>query len=261
MKLQNDHFNLLLGGGAALGYAHIGVLEYLHEKKLLPATYHGVSMGAIIAAVMALEGDFIRKRELFGEVFSSLSWIKLQIGGSLINTEKIEKMLFDIFDDRKISELPKELCIQATDYQSGKAILFGRENDVRVVDALLASMAVPALFPPHEIEERLYVDGYLSSNLPLMGITNDLPNLIVNVTGAKAFKKSSVDRLKELSILGNLERSIRILIYNQTHTALKHFQKPCILIEPELSDFKTSHFKKYEAIRQKGYEAAKEVLG
>lgn len=261
MRLQNNHFNLLLGGGAALGYAHVGVLEYLHEQGLSPATLHGVSMGAIIAAVMALEGDFERKRQLFQEVFSSLSWIKLQLGGSLISTEKIERMLLDIFGERMISQLPKELSIQATNYQNGHLVLFDKENDVRIVDALLASMAVPALFPPHEIDGELYVDGYLSSNLPLSGVKNDLPNCIVNVTGEHAFKKSSPKVLNDLSILGNLERSIRILIYNQTHTALKYFDKPYILIEPYLSEFKTSHFKKYNAIKQKGYEAAAKVLG
>jgi len=157
-------------------------------------------------------------------------------------------MLEDIFGKRTISQLPKELGIQATNYQNGNLVLFDRHNDVKVVDALLASMAVPALFPPHEIDGSLYVDGYLSSNLPLEGVKNDLPNCIVNVTGANAFKHSSVKTLLKLSLLGNLERSIRILIYNQTHSALKHFEK-------------TSHFKKYDAIRQKGYKAAKGVLG
>ncbi len=261
MKLQNEYFNLLLGGGAALGYAHVGVLEYLHEKQLTPHSLHGVSMGAIIAAVMALDGDFEQKRALFEKVFNSLSWIKIQLSGSLVSTEKIERMLLDIFGSIKISHLSKELYIQATDYQSGELVLFDRQNDVKVVDALLASMAVPALFPPHEIKGHLYVDGYLSSNLPLNGVQNEFPNLVVNVTGERAFKKSSIKQLQELSLLGNLERSIRILIYNQTHTALKHFDKPYILLEPDLSDFKTSHFKKYDAIKQKGYEAAKEVLG
>ncbi len=261
MKLQNENFNLLLGGGAALGYAHVGVLEYLNERRLMPLSIHGVSMGAIIAAVMALPGEFADKQRLFEEVFSSLSWIKFQIGGNLISTEKIEKMLFDIFGEQKISQLPKELSIQATNYQNGRLVVFNSQNDVRVLDALLASMAVPALFPPHEIDGKLYVDGYLSSNLPLQGIANELPNLIINVTGDKSFQKSLPKSLQKLSLLGNLERSIRILIYNQTRSALQHFNKPYVLIEPELSRFKTSHFKKYRPIKQKGYEAAKEVLG
>ncbi len=64
-------------------------------------------------------------------------------------------------------------------------------------------------------------DGYVSSNLPLQSVDNNLINLIVNVTGKRAFKNLSDNELNSLSILGNLERSIRILIYNQTKVAPK----------------------------------------
>jgi len=257
---MKKEFNLVLSGGAALGYAHIGVLEYLQEKEMTPITLHGVSMGAIVAAVEATELNFSQKQKLYEDVFSSLKWIKLKLDGSLINTKKIEKILLNIFGDKKIGDLKKELSILATNYHDGSMVVFDKNSDVKVVDAVLASMAVPAVFPPREIAGKLYVDGYLSSNLPLASVNNNLPSIIVNVTGKYSFKSLSVKELKKLSIFSNLERSIRELIYNQTKKFLEEFDKEYIMIDPDVSEFKTSHFHKFEEIKYRGYERAKEIF-
>jgi NTE family protein len=156
--LSSD-FNLILSGGAALGYAHIGVLEYLHEKELTPNSFHGVSMGAIVSAVEATELTFKEKQKLYEDVFSSLKWIKLSLDGNLISTKKIEKILSNIFKDKKIKDLSKELNIIATNYHDGSMVIFDKDSDIKVVDAVLASMAVPAVFPSREIDGKLYVDG------------------------------------------------------------------------------------------------------
>ncbi len=258
--MKQKDFNLLLGGGAALGYAHVGVMEWLDEHEMHPASIHGVSMGAIIGAVAALDMPFKEKLHLFESVFSSLKWIRPKLDGSLIDTRKIHDILTDIFGSTTIAKLPTPLFVHATDYHTGEGCVFSHDNDAPIVDALLASMAVPALFPPKEIGGRLYVDGYIHLNLPLGSVTNNLPNIIVNVTGRNAFKELPTKHLKELSILQNLERSIRILIHNQTDTALRHFSKEFVLIEPNVADFKTSSFKSYHEIRQRGYEAAHNTL-
>ncbi len=258
--IKSNNFNLILSGGAALGYAHIGVLEYLEENNLTPKTLHGVSMGAIVASFEALDLEFEKKQKYYQNIFSSLKWIKLKFDGSLISTKNIENILKSIFSDKKIGDLKKELFIIATDYHTGELKIFNKNSDVLIVDAVLASMAVPGLFPPKEIDGRVYVDGYLSSNLPLLSINNDCQNIIVNVTGSKSFKKLSTDNLENLSIFLNLERSIRIFIYNQTKQFLSDFKKEYIMIEPDVSDFKTSYFHKFYEIKQRGYDEAKAVL-
>jgi NTE family protein len=258
--IKSNNFNLILSGGAALGYAHIGVLEYLEENNLTPKTLHGVSMGAIVASVMAMDISFCDKQQLFEDVFTSLKWIKLKLDGSLISTKKIETILTTIFGNKKIGELDKELSVVATNYHDGELTVFDKNSDIRVVDAVLASMAVPGLFPPREIDGKLFVDGYLSSNLPLSSINNDCQNIIVNVTGSKSFKKLSSDNLENLSIFSNLERSIRIFIYNQTKQFLSDFKKKYIMIEPDVSEFKTSYFHKFYEIKKRGYDEARAVL-
>ncbi len=257
--IQSNKFNLILSGGAALGYAHIGVLKRLKELNKEPASYHGVSMGAIISAIEASE--IANKQKLYDEVFDSLSWIKPKLNGALLSTKKIEKLLLHYFGDMKMSDLKKALFIGATNYENGAMTIFSAQNDCKIVDAILASIAIPGVFEPRIINGMTYVDGYLSSNILLDSVNNNYMNLIVNVTGKEAFKKLHQKELLDFTIFAHLERSIRITIYNQTRLALKAFDKEYILIEPPLSSYKTSSFHKYQEIVEVGYKSAKKILG
>ena len=259
MKIKDKEFNLILSGGAALGYAHIGVLKRLKQLHLTPNSYHGVSMGAIISAIEASE--IKDKEKLYDEVFNSFSWIKPKLSGALFSTQKIEKLLLHYFGNMKISQLKRRLFIGATNYENGELTIFSAQNDCKIVDALLASIAIPGVFPPRIIDKVSYVDGYLSSNILLDAVENDFLNIIVNVTGKNAFKKIDANALAKLGIFTHLERSIRITIYNQTRLALKAFHKPYILIEPPLSNYKTSSFHKYKEIVSIAYKSAKKILG
>jgi NTE family protein len=217
-------------------------------------------MGAIVTSIAALNISHKAKIKMFDEVFTSLKWVKLSFFKNLISTEKIEKILTEIFKDKTFLDLDTELFISATNYHTGKQVIFSRQNNIKIVDAVLASMAVPALFEPRLINNQYFVDGYLSANLPLNSVNNDLFNIIVNVTGKNSFKKLTVAQIDNLTLLGNLERSIRELIFNQTNNDLKHFNKPYLLIEPHLEEFKTSHFLRYKKIKQRGYEEEKKCI-
>jgi NTE family protein len=217
-------------------------------------------MGAIIASVEALGLTKKEKNSLYNTVFNSLKWIRPKFNGSLISTSKIEELLDSIFKNLTFSDLYRELSIIATNYHTGELTIFNRHNNIKIKDAILASIAVPSLFPPRKIGNELFVDGYVSSNLPLQSVDNNLINLIVNITGKRAFKNLSANELNSLSILGNLERSIRILIYNQTKVALKNFNREYILIEPDVSNYKTLSFNKFKEIKELGYKEAKESL-
>jgi len=258
MQIQNNNFNLVLSGGGALGFAHMGVLEYLNENVLEPKSLHGVSMGAIVASVYALDLDFEKKMALFDEFFGIMKWLKISFGkGSVVSSDKIYKILDDVFKEMRFSDLSKELHIIATNYDTGDATFFNTNNNIKIKDAVIASMSIPSLFTPVKIDENYYVDGYLSENLPLSTISNTLPNLLVNVTGSQSFKHLSDDAAKDISVVGNLERSVRILMCNQAKTALRTFSKPYLLLEPNVADFKTSHFHKMQEIKQVGYDEAK----
>ncbi len=259
MKLKSNLFNLVLSGGAALGYAHIGVCEFLNEHNLKPKNYYGVSMGAIVASIEAINITQEEKIKIYLTISKLFKWFSFNLTNSLISFKKIEKIINNIFGNMTFEEL-NNLYIGATNYKTGEYVTFCRDNNCLIKDAILASMSVPAIFPPKQINNEIYVDGYISSNLPLESINNNLLNLIVNVTGKNSFKKLSNKELLSLSLFKNLERSIRILIYNQTKSELNKFKKSYILIEPKVFEYKTSQFFKFNKIKAKGYEEAKKIL-
>ena len=257
MNIYN--FNLSLSGGAALGYAHVGVLEYLYQFDIHPKSIYGVSMGAIVGSIEALDISNKEKLKLFDDSFDTISWIRPSFVGSLISTAKVEDNLYKIFKNMKFSDLSRDLHIGATNYHTGELTVFNKENDIKIVDAILASMAVPSVFPARVIDNTVYVDGYISSNIIVDKADKDSVNLVVNVTGKNSFKTYKTKKLTKLSIAKNLERSIRILIYNQCKEILKDTPN-LVLLEPDLHKFKTSHFTKYEQIREIGKITAKEAL-
>lgn len=261
VTMTSDAFNLVLSGGGALGYAHIGVMERLYELQRHPSSLHGVSMGAIVAAVYALGISYEKKITLFEKFFSIAKWLRISFEkGNLVSSDKIEDILDEVFENRDFNALPTDLNILATDYNTGDAVIFNKKNNVPIKTAILASISIPSIFRPVHINGKYYVDGYLSENLPLSSIQNGLESIVVNVTGRNAFAPLQEDAITGLSLVGNLERSVRIIMYNQARSALEKLRTPYVLIEPDVAHFKTSHFLKMDAIRAAGYKAAKAAL-
>jgi len=260
MRLKNREFNLILSGGAALGYAHVGVCEFLSENSLKPRSYHGVSMGAIIASIEALNLDVSLKSKIYSDIKNVFKWYSFNFFKSLIGFKEIEKIIDSIFKDMKFSDLDEDLFIGATNFENGKYVTFCKKNDHYIKDALLASMAIPGVFPLKLIDNTAYVDGYISSNLPLSSIDNDYVNLIVNVIGKNSFKQSKGEKLLNFNLFKSLDRSFTILIHNQAKMALYNFDKDYILIEPEVHKFKSTSFFKFNSIKEKGYQEMAKVL-
>ncbi len=113
-------------------------------------------------------------------------------------------------------------------------------------------MAIPGIFEEHMINGETYGDGFLCENL---GITESSYDYIlaVDVMGEQSFEKSMPDNFfKTANMMEMFEKSMRLLIYNQTLTNIKNSSKNIKLIEPITKDYKTFHFHKYEDIRNTG---------
>ena len=246
-------FSLVLSGGGALGIAHLGVLHDMESRGMVPAEVVGTSMGGIIAACLAIG---MSEREIYGkiEAFGAVTkWMKLSLSGNaIVEHSKIAKILAGIFGDREMSDTTLALKLIATDLRTGHKRVFGVTDRVLIRDAVLATMAIPGIFSEKEIEGRVYGDGFLCENL---GITQAAYRdiLAVDVLGRGSFGSQMPDNLlKSANVLEMFERSMRILIYNQTQTNLRHSDANILLIEPDTSAFKTFHFHRAAEIRAKG---------
>ena len=155
---------LALGGGAARGFAHIGVIQVLEEAGIKVDLVAGTSAGSLVAALYASgrSGAELARLALAMDESAITDWAFP--GRGLIRGEALAKYVREQTGGRLIEQLPLPLGIVATDLDNGAAVLFQR-GDVGV--AVRASSAVPAVFQPVKIGTREYVDGGLVSPVPV----------------------------------------------------------------------------------------------
>jgi len=155
---------LALGGGAARGFAHIGVIQVLEENGIKPDLVVGTSAGSLVAALYASGKGGAALGHLADSMDESAFTDWSFPGRGLIRGEALARYVRDNTGNRTIEKLPLPLGIVATDLDSGAPILFQR-GDPGV--AVRASSAVPAVFQPVRIGTHEYVDGGLVSPVPV----------------------------------------------------------------------------------------------
>ena len=155
---------LALGGGAARGFAHIGVIQVLEEAGIRPDLVVGTSAGSLVAALYAAgrTGPELARVALAMDESAITDWSFP--GRGMIRGDALARYVREQTGGRTIEQLPLPLGIVATDLDNGQAMLFQR-GDVGL--AVRASSAVPAVFQPVSIGGREYVDGGLVSPVPV----------------------------------------------------------------------------------------------
>ena len=252
-KLSTNNFTLVLSGGGALGIAHLGVLHDLEKSNIKPSEIVGTSIGGIIGACIAIG---LNEKEIYTEIktFSSVSkWLKFSLqGNAIIDNTKIEAIFTHLFGKKKMSDTNIPLKLVATNLMNGQKRVFTAKDDIYIKDAILATIAIPGVFDEHIIEGETYGDGFLCENLGVNEATCD-HLLAINVLGGNSFEKELPDNFfKTSNVLEMFEKSIRLLIYNQSKTHIESVKKQVYLLEPITKEYNTFHFHKHEKIRALG---------
>jgi len=162
--LRAPRIGLALGGGAARGFAHIGVIQVLEEAGIRPDLVAGTSAGSLVAALYASgkDGAELARSALAMDESAIADWSFP--GRALLRGEALARYVREQTGGRTIEQMRLPLGIVATDLDSGAPILFQRGDTGA---AVRASSAVPALFQPVKIGSREYVDGGLVSPVPV----------------------------------------------------------------------------------------------
>lgn len=157
---------LALGGGAARGFAHVGVIAVLEEAGLKPQLVVGTSAGSLVAAIYASgkSSAQLQQTALGMEEVAITDWMLPIFGKGMFRGEALGRYVNQLVGGRLIENMAIPLGIVATDLNSGQGVLF-RRGDTGT--AVRASSAVPAVFVPVKISGHEYVDGGLVSPVPV----------------------------------------------------------------------------------------------
>ena len=240
---EDISYALSLSGGGARGMAHIGAIKAFEEKGIEISSVAGASAGSIVGYFLAagLKSsrmiDIARKTNFYSAFKVSFSKTGIVSIGNIRNILKKEVGI-DSFGGLNIP-----LHIGVTNLQSGECDYL---NEGNLYDAIVASCSIPLIFNPVEINGNMYVDGGLSSNLPVKPLLNSKSRIIgINVVGYGKGKKP--DSYAQL-----IDRTIDIVAWHNTKESLEQCD---IQITPvKTNEFGTFEFKKVDELVEVGYK-------
>lgn len=157
---------LVLGGGAARGFAHVGVIQALEEAGIKPDLVVGTSAGSLVAAIYA-SGKTGAQLQTISENMEEAAltdWTLPLFSRGMLRGDALARYVSSQVGGKTIEAMAMPLGIVATDLHSGRGVLFARGDTAL---AVRASSAVPAVFQPVKIGSREYVDGGLVSPVPV----------------------------------------------------------------------------------------------
>ncbi len=274
---------LALGAGSAKGVAHIGIIQVLEEAGIKPHIITGTSMGAVIGGFYA---SGLTPREM-KEMATSITKDEVKkllphrpSLTHLVDNSRIKSLFQKVLGDRKIEELPVKFGCVATDILSGKEVYF---TEGPMVEALLASSAIPGFFPAVKVGGRYLVDGGVVDPVPV-----DLARklgadfvIAVNVMSwktkgaeipAQEEEENFVDRLKKAisrlllgeekgppHIISTFLYAVDIMQEEIVRSKLK-VCPPEMFIHVDTSDFSSNEYYRADEIVARGEEVGRKVI-
>lgn len=175
---------VVLGGGGALGYAHIGVLQALDEAGIHPTYIAGTSMGALVGVLYAAgySGEELMQIVREYKLTSTTGIINLSHKNTrrgLSNFARVRKMLDEKLPTNSFDSLPTPFACTASNVQSGQLMI--RREGEHLTDWVLASASIPGIFQPQLIDNAYYCDGGLLDNLPVAAIPDSVADIIIAI--------------------------------------------------------------------------------
>ena len=253
---QNPKVGVFLSGGGALGFAHIGMLQAMEEEGITPDYVAGASMGALIGAVysagkspqeikqIVLDEKLYRKSRLF-----SFSGAKVK-GVSLSSHRKVRKILEKYIGTDSFAGLERHYMVSVSNLTLSRTEV--KDSGGHLIDWVLASMSIPAVFEPVIVDNMIYVDGGSLNHFPTREIREKVDVLIgVDVMP----RKDTVE-------ISNIREMFSSYIHSVAITNGQEGRVRCdYLIEsPAINYYRIMDFEKFEEIYNYGYETMKKYL-
>ncbi|MBK5375387.1 patatin-like phospholipase family protein [Pseudomonas sp. TH43] len=276
---------LVLSGGAARGLAHIGVLKALEEQGIKIDAIAGTSMGAVIGGLYASgykideleklalnidwqqalsdappredvpfrrkqdDRDFLVKQKLSFRDDGSLGLPLGVIQGQNLAL-LLESLLAHTSDTRDFDKLPIPFRAVATDIANGEKVVFRKGHLPQVIRA---SMSIPAVFAPVELDGRLLVDGGMTDNIPL-DVAREMG---VDVAIVVDIGTPLRNRKQLTTVVDVLNQSITLMTRRNSEEQLAALKPTDVLVQPALAAYGVTDFGKAQEMIDAGYRATR----
>lgn len=276
-SIKRPKIGLVLSGGGAKGFAHIGVLKVLEEAGIKIDYIGGTSMGSIIGGLYAsgynaAQIDSIFKKTDFDELINDyiprssknfygkkndelyaivLPFSNFRVGipealsKGMYNYNLLSSLTRNVRHVRDFNKLPTPFLCMGTNIETGEEVLLDKGN---LVQAMMASAAFPSLFTPVEIDGKLLVDGGVVNNYPIKEVRNLGADIIIGV-----------DVQDDLLTRKGLKNATRILVQITNLQSIEKMKRKVkntdIYIKPDIRGYGVISFDKGEEIIRKGEEA------
>lgn len=253
MEKHTLEFGIVLSGGGHKGLAHAGVLKFLNEVGIHPQVIAGTSAGSIVGSLYA-QGLTPDQILAFFQSVSFFSWSHITFKkAGFLDANSFGTYLKEVFEEKTLGELEKDLFITATDISRGKLKIFNQQT--KITDAVLASSAFPGVFSPVIVNGKLYSDGGILNNFPVNTIQGRCDFIIgVNVCPMVDSEVSKFTSIKSVAI-----RAYEIMTMHNSNAS----NELCDwYIEPQaLATYNTfeTNKKRMEEIFNIGYQEAKKT--
>jgi len=279
LAVKRPKVAVALSGGGARGLAHVGVLKVIEEAGLHVDIVTGTSMGAIVGGLyamnksaqdlerLALETDWMlaltdtpfrsdlamEQKNFDGIYMLSLPFVDgmISLPGGIIRGQRISKLLSGLtwpvqsIDD--FTQFPRPFACVATDLETGEAFVMTGGD---LAESIRASMAIPSIFTPVRLENRLLVDGFVARNLPVEDALNLGADFVIAVDVGEP--QLAADSIQSLVDIINQTMNYGNAIENSRQRAMAD-----IMIVPNLKQYSFLAFTEVKELIQRGEDAAR----
>lgn len=281
-SIVRPRVGVVLSGGGAKGFAHIGALKVIEEAGLPIDYIAGTSMGSIVGGLYAIGYDpdtmmrlikeqnwdaimsdaIPRKYISVDEKLLDRHYLatfpfrdrKIQMKPSIYNGEMVNLLLARLtspaYKIRSYNDLSVPFLCVATDLENAEAYEMTSGNLQR---SIRASMSIPFYFAPVEVDGRLLVDGGLRNNFPVSNVTNKGIDIIIGVDVQRDFHVK--EELNSLAVIMD-----QIIAMSDIDANRKAKEEVDVHIKPQLSKYGMMDFNSYDSIIASGEKAAREYL-
>lgn len=279
---QDLKVGLVLSGGGARGYAHIGALQVLEEAGVRVDYIGGTSMGSIVGGLYAagysadqlermlretdimaeLQDEIDREnRTIYEKIYTehyliglSLKDFAIVLPTALSDGQRIHDLFSHwtagVAEVNDFTKLPTPFLCIGTDIETGEAVILEKG---KLADAMRASAALPGIISPYEMNGHVMTDGGVSNNYPAEEVKNKGMDYLIGITVEQdPFKADDIKSLDQLLL--------QIAFFQATRRNIEQYELTDIDIDPDLGEYTQLSFEAIDDLVQAGREAAQKML-